>query len=103
MARVSFGQIYYFENSRTQLFNTDVIPSENRSDLALESRFRISDNMYFNNSIQYNLEDKSTRKSQTTFEYRLDEFNLVQLSHRTATNLLENDVEIGRASCRERV
>lgn len=93
MARVSFGQIYYFENSRTQLFNTDVIPSENRSDLALESRFRISDNMYFNNSIQYNLEDKSTRKSQTTFEYRLDEFNLVQLSHRTATNLLENDVE----------
>lgn len=93
LARFSFGQIYYFENSQTQLFETTDTSSENRSDLALETRFRVNNNMYFNSSIQYNLEQRSTRKSQTTLEYRQDEFNLVQFSHRTASNLLENDVE----------
>ncbi|WP_055439648.1 LPS-assembly protein LptD [Pseudidiomarina woesei] len=93
LARFSFGQIYYFENSRTQLFEGVDTTSENRSDLALETRFRISNNMYFNSSIQYNLEQNTTRKSQTTLEYRKDEFNLIQFSHRTASNLLENNVE----------
>ena len=93
LARVSFGQIYYFENSQTQLLEGINTTSENRSDLALETRFRINNNMYFNSSIQYNLEQNSTRKSQTTLEYRKDEFNLIQFSHRTASNLLENDVE----------
>jgi LPS-assembly protein len=93
VARVSLGQIYYFENSETQLLESSTATTESRSDLALETRFRINNNMYFNSSIQYNLELDSTRKSQTTLEYRLDEFNLIQLSHRTVTNLLENDVE----------
>jgi LPS-assembly protein len=93
LARFSFGQIYYFENSRTQLFESVDTTTENRSDLALETRFRISNNMYFNSSIQYNLEQNTTRKSQTTLEYRKDEFNLIQFSHRTASNLLENNVE----------
>ncbi|RWU09028.1 LPS-assembly protein LptD [Pseudidiomarina gelatinasegens] len=93
LARVSFGQIYYFENSQTQLLESADENLASRSDLALETRFRINNNMYFNSSIQYNLELHRTRKSQTTIEYRKDEFNLIQFSHRTVTNLLEEDVE----------
>ena len=93
VARISFGQIYYFDNSKTQLLEQTNANVESRSDLALETRFRISNNLYFNSAIQYDMERNSTRKSQTSVEYRQDKFNLIQLSHRTVTNLLENDVE----------
>lgn len=93
LARISLAQIYYFEDSRTQLFDNSSAVMTNRSDIALETRFRLSDSWFFNSAVQYDMELNRTQKSQTALEYRKDEMNLVQLSHRNVTNILDDNIE----------
>ncbi len=93
LARVSLAQIYYFEASKTQLLEQQGPVSETRSDLAMETRFRLSNRLYFNSATQYDMELNSTRKSQTSLEYRKNEFNLIQVSHRTVTSVLNESIE----------
>ncbi len=91
--RFSAAQIYYFEDSRTQLLDNSGTVTASRSDIALESRIRLSDRWFFNGALQYDMELNRTQKSQTTVEYRKDQANLVQFSHRNVTTLLGDNIE----------
>ncbi|MFC0446476.1 LPS-assembly protein LptD [Pseudidiomarina halophila] len=93
LMRFSVGQIYYFDDSRVNLFDEASQVSDDRSDLAFEARFRLGQRVFVNGAVQYDLEQESTRKSQTAVEYRVNESNLVQLSHRQVTNILNDDIE----------
>ena len=91
--RFSAAQIYYFAESRTELFENTGTVTASRSDLAFESRIRLSDSWYFNSALQYDMELKRTQKSQTAVEYRENQSNLVQFSHRNVTTLLGDTIE----------
>ncbi|MGQ4277030.1 LPS-assembly protein LptD [Pseudidiomarina sp. E22-M8] len=93
LMRFSVGQIYYFDDSRVNLFDEASQVSDDRSDLAFEARFRLGQRWFVNGAVQYDLEQENTRKSQTAVEYRVNESNLVQLSHRQVTNILNDDIE----------
>jgi len=93
LVRLSMAQIYYFEDSRTQLFDNSTQITNSNSDFAAELSFRLNDRWSFNSAIQYDGELNATRKSQTALEYRKDSQNLIQVSHRIATNLLDEDIE----------
>lgn len=93
LLRFSLAQIHYFTDSRTLLLAEQSRAENSASDLAAELSFRISDRWSFNSAIQYDGELNSTRKSQTAVEYRKDAQNLIQVSHRNATNLLAEDIE----------
>ncbi|WP_411360119.1 LPS-assembly protein LptD [Pseudidiomarina salilacus] len=93
LLRFSAGQIYYFDDSRVSLFDDSAQVSDDRSDLAFEGRFRFDENWFVNAALQYDMEQNKTRKSQTAVEYRIDERNLIQFSHRQVTNILDDDIE----------
>lgn len=92
--RASIGQIYNIDESRTQLL---AVPEQTRtssnSEWVADINWAVNQNWSFRSSIQYDTELNSTRKSQTAVEFRQDDSNLVQVSHRTATNILNNDIE----------
>ncbi|MDV6315583.1 LPS-assembly protein LptD [Idiomarina sp. HP20-50] len=92
--RASIGQIYNINNSRTELFagNGEIETSSN-SEWVADINWAVDKNWSLRSSIQYDTELNTTRKSQTAIEFRKDESNLVQVSHRTATNILNNDIE----------
>ncbi|MEX1221594.1 MAG: LPS assembly protein LptD [Idiomarina sp.] len=91
--RFSLANIQYFEDSETQLFNGTTEVTTGSADFAGELSFRINDRWSFNSAIQYDGELNRTQKSQTAVEYRKDHQNLIQINHRTATNLLDEDIE----------
>lgn len=93
LLRFSAGQIYYFDDSRVSLFDEASQIADDRSDLAFETRFRFNDRWYLNAAMQYDMEQNNTRKSQTAVEYRINESNLIQFSHRQVTNILNDDIE----------
>ncbi|MEA3588904.1 LPS assembly protein LptD [Pseudidiomarina sp. 1APP75-27a] len=93
LMRFSVGQIYYFDDSEVNLFDEASQVSDDRSDVAFETRFRLGQRWFINGAVQYDLEQENTRKSQTAVEYRVNESNLVQLSHRQVTNILNDDIE----------
>lgn len=93
LLRFSAGQIYYFDDSRVSLFDEDSQIADDRSELAFETRFRFNDRVFLNAAMQYDMEQNNTRKSQTAIEYRIDERNLIQFSHRQVTNILDDDIE----------
>lgn len=94
--RASLGQIYNIEDSRTALFiDTAEEPTftSSNSEWVADINWAMSDKWSLKSSIQYDTELNSTRKSQTAVEYRESGSNLVQVSHRKATNILNNDIE----------
>ncbi|MDX1525572.1 MAG: LPS assembly protein LptD [Pseudidiomarina maritima] len=93
LARLSLAQIYYFSDSETQLLEQQGAIAADRSDLAIETRFRLNNRWYVDSAIQYDMELNSTRKSQTSIEYRKDSKNLMQVSHRTVTSILDDNIE----------
>lgn len=93
LLRFSAGQIYYFDDSQVSLFDEASQIADDRSDLAFETRFRFNDRLFLNAAMQYDMEQNNTRKSQTAVEYRVNERNLIQFSHRQVTNILNDDIE----------
>ncbi|RUO57828.1 LPS-assembly protein LptD [Pseudidiomarina insulisalsae] len=93
LLRFSAGQIYYFDESQVSLFDGASQIADDRSDLAFDTRFRFGERWFFNGAMQYDMEQNNTRKSQTAIEYRVDERNLIQFSHRQVTNILDDDIE----------
>ncbi|MDV6327543.1 LPS assembly protein LptD [Idiomarina sp. Sol25] len=92
--RASIGQIYNINDSRTQLFTSDEeTTTSSNSEWVADINWAVDENWSIRSSIQYDTELNSTRKSQTAVEFRKDESNLIQVSHRTATNILNNDIE----------
>lgn len=93
IARFSLGQIYYLEDSRTQLFGNQPQLTSNNSEWIADVNWAITPQWSVRSSIQYDTELNRTRKSQSAIEYRIDDSNLIQLNHRTATNILNTDIE----------
>ncbi|MEL7798789.1 LPS-assembly protein LptD [Idiomarina loihiensis] len=92
--RASIGQIYNINDSRTQLFASDEeTTTSSNSEWVADINWAVDENWSIRSSIQYDTELNTTRKSQTAVEFRKDESNLIQVSHRTATNILNNDIE----------
>lgn len=95
LLRFSVGQIFYFRDSETQLFDTTTQVTDNTSELAAELDFRLSSRWYFNSSVQYDSQLDSMQKSRSALEYRKNENNLIQLNFRQLRGLTgtETDVE----------
>lgn len=92
--RASIGQIYNINDSRTQLFaSSEETTTSSNSEWVADINWAVDENWSIRSSIQYDTELNTTRKSQTAVEFRKDESNLIQVSHRTATNILNNDIE----------
>lgn len=95
LMRLSLGQIFYFSDSETQLFDETTQVSDNTSELAAELDFRLSTRWYFNSSVQYDNQLDKLQKGRSALEYRKDENNLIQLNFRQLRGLTgtETDVE----------
>ncbi len=94
--RASLGQIYNIEDSRTALLIEETEEptfTSSNSEWVADINWAMTDEWSLKSSIQYDTELNSTRKSQTALEYRKNSGNLVQVSHRKATNILNNDIE----------
>lgn len=79
----SIGQIFYLEDSKIfQDTRTD-----DRSALAAELDWRISDTWFVHTDIQITTETDKVERSSFALEYRQDESRLVQFSHRFVRNL----------------
>ncbi|MGM0525051.1 MAG: LPS-assembly protein LptD [Pseudomonadota bacterium] len=97
LLRVSLGQIYYFDESRTTLLNERLndraqITSSN-SEWVADINWALSPQWTLRSSVQYDTELNRTRKSQSALEYRQSDRKLVQLNHRKATNIFNTDIE----------
>ena len=95
LMRLSLGQIFYFSDSETQLFDETTQVADNTSELAADLDFRISSRWFFNSSLQYDNQLNQMQKSRSAVEYRKDDSNLVQLNFRQVRGLIgtETDVE----------
>lgn len=93
LLRVSLGQIYYFDDSRTQLLDNQSQTTSSNSEWVADLNWSISPQWSLRSAIQYDMELNRTRKSQTALEYREGPRNLVQINHRKATNILNSDIE----------
>ncbi|MGM0480915.1 MAG: LPS-assembly protein LptD [Pseudomonadota bacterium] len=93
LLRINLGQIYYFDDSRTQLLNAQSQVTSSNSEWVADVNWSINANWSLRSAIQYDTELNRTRKSQTALEYRLNKRKLVQLNHRKATNIFNNDIE----------
>lgn len=91
--RLSVGQIYYFDNSRTQLLDSQSQITSSNSEWVADINWAMTSRWSLRSSIQYDTELNRTRKSQTALEYRIDNKNLFQVNHRKATNILNTDIE----------
>ncbi|WP_157981986.1 LPS-assembly protein LptD [Aliidiomarina sedimenti] len=95
LMRFSIGQIFYFDDSETQLFDNSTQITDTSSELAAEVDFRISSRWFFSASAQYDSELNQMQKSRSAVEYRKDNSNLIQLNFRQVRGLIgtETDVE----------
>lgn len=95
LMRLSLGQIFYFSDSETQLFDETTQVADNKSELAADLDFKISSRWFFNTSVQYDNQMNQMQKSRSAVEYRKDDNNLVQLNFRQVRGLIgtETDVE----------
>ncbi|KXO11961.1 Outer membrane protein Imp, required for envelope biogenesis / Organic solvent tolerance protein precursor [Moritella sp. JT01] len=88
--RFSLGQIVYFGDTRVGLSpkektdknNTDVTTSS----IVMETDVKINDNLFFNNSIEYALEDDLVRRADAAIEYHFDRGQRVQFNYRYIEN-----------------
>lgn len=95
LVRLSAGQIFYFDDSETQLFDGSTQITDNASELAAEVDFRISSRWFVSAGAQYDSQLNQMQKSRSAVEYRKDDSNLVQLNFRQVRGLIgtETDVE----------
>ena len=93
LLRISLGQIYYFDNSRTQLLDSQSQVTSSNSEWVADINWSLDSKWSLRSAIQYDTELNRTRKSQTALEYRIDDKNLVQINHRKATNIFNSDIE----------
>lgn len=94
LLRLSIGQIFYFEDSQTQLFDESTQITDNSSEIAAEVDFRISSRWFLSSSVQYDNQLNQMQKSRSAVEYRKDESNLVQLNFRQVRGLLGSQTDV---------
>ncbi len=80
--QVSLGQIFYLDNSNTDNIDQAFETPRGESAIALDLDFDMRERWFLHYGLQYDTELERTRKSHVTLDYRFDEANFVQLSHR---------------------
>lgn len=80
--RVSLGQIFYLDESQTQLFDDTSRITASNSELASELDFRVSDRWFFSGALQYDTTLQIARKARLAAEYRKDSDSLIQFNYR---------------------
>lgn len=94
LMRLSLGQTFYFEDSRTQLFDQSTQITDNSSEIAAELDFRISSRWFLSSSVQYDNQLNQMQKSRSAVEYRKDESNLVQFNFRQVRGLIGSQTDV---------
>lgn len=82
LLRVSLGQIFYLDESQTQLFDDSSRITASNSELASELDFRVSDRWFFSGALQYDTTLQIARKARLAAEYRKDSDSLIQFNYR---------------------
>ncbi|RUO24304.1 LPS-assembly protein LptD [Aliidiomarina minuta] len=94
LMRLSLGQIFYFDDSQTQLFDDTTQITDNNSELAAELDFRFGSRWYFSLGAQYDSQLNQMQKSRSAVEYRKDSNNLIQLNHRQIRGLVGTEADV---------
>lgn len=92
LMRLSFGQIFYFQNKNRFIANDDRLTGS-KSALAGEMFLHWSTRWYLNSSVQYDTDSKKLSKSNLTLDYRADKNKLAQLNHRYTRNVSGEKVQ----------
>lgn len=92
--RFSLGQIFYLDESQTQLFDESSRITASNSELSGELDFRVSDRWYFSSAIQYDTTLNLARKARLAAEYRKDGENLVQFNYRRVRGLSDTNQQV---------
>lgn len=94
LMRISLGQIFYLDESQTQLFDDSSRITASNSELAGELDFRLSERWFFSGAIQYDTKLQIARKARLAAEYRQDNNNLVQLNYRKVQGLANTEQQV---------
>lgn len=94
LLRFSLGQIFYLDESQTQLFDESSRVTASNSELAAELDFQLSQRWYASSAVQYDTDLRSVQKSRIAIEYRKDDGNLLQLNHRRVRSLVGTQEEV---------
>ncbi|MDX2320558.1 MAG: LPS assembly protein LptD [Moritella sp.] len=88
--RLALGQIVYFGDSQVGIApETDTTTDNSEvttSSIVLETDIKVSDNLFFNNSVEYAVQDDLVRRTDAAIEYRFDRGQRVQLNYRYIEN-----------------
>ncbi|MFC6440952.1 LPS-assembly protein LptD [Pseudobowmanella zhangzhouensis] len=87
--RVSLAQIFYLSENQV----TDLETQGDRSELAAELDWRASRRWFFTSGLQLNSDNNQVSKSHITLEYRKNEEQLIQVSHRYVRELSEEKID----------
>ncbi len=88
---LSVGRILYLNDTNIS-FNEDG-DREDSSSLAADVFIQLAQRWQFEGDLQYDTKKEETDKSQININYRHDDRNLFQLSHRYISGLAETDIE----------
>ena len=102
--KFSFGQIFYLQDSRVNLFNETVEDQPSSSVLATEFDAHLFDDWYFSAATQYDTQLSKTKKNEYSLDFRPEANKLFQLSYRYVPDLLNtntnDEVDVSQAGIR---
>lgn len=93
LMRMSFGQIFYFDDDHTAFSANDTRLNGSKSALAGEVFLHWSKRWYLNANIQYDTGTQQISKSNLTIDYRADKNKLAQLNHRRTRDVSGHEIE----------
>lgn len=93
LMRLSFGQIYYFQDEHKVLNESDPQPIGSKSALAGEAFLHWSNRWYLNANVQYDTGSNKISKSNLTLDYRANKNKLAQLNHRYTRDVSGHKIE----------
>ncbi|WP_371188220.1 LPS assembly protein LptD [Thalassotalea maritima] len=88
---LSLGRIFYLDNADIDFSDSEV--NVDKSALAAELFIQLAQRWQLQSDIQYNTDQSETARSQIRVDYRHNERNLVQLSHRYLNNISGQSIE----------
>ncbi|MCC5854495.1 MAG: LPS assembly protein LptD [Idiomarina sp.] len=94
LLRFSLGQIFYLDESQTQLFDETSRITASNSEVAAELDFRLSQRWFASSAVQYDTTLSLVRKGRAAVEYRKDDGNLIQFNYRRVRGLLGTEQEV---------
>jgi len=97
LLRFSLGQIFYLDESQTQLFDESSRITASNSELSAELDLRVSEQWFVSSAVQYDTTLQLARKARVAVEYRKDADNLVQFNYRRVRGLTGTDQQVEQA------